>query len=110
MLYLDFIGCTLLSDQSIQALAHHMPPMLEELQLHVAGCEAIGTQGVQQLGGPKTPQNASKCPVFQSFDLFLTVFGPFFSLRELKSSCPSSLQQFRGTFKGTALNRKLGKS
>ena len=53
-----------------------MPSGLEELQLHVAGCEAIGTQGVQQL----------------------------------KSSCPSSLQQFRGTFKGTQLNRKLGEA
>ena len=49
MLYLDFIGCSKLTDTGLIALAASLPSGLEELELHFAGCSGISSAGIAAL-------------------------------------------------------------
>ena len=49
LLYLDFIGCSKLTDTGLIAVASSLPAGLEELELHFAGCTGIGSAGVNSL-------------------------------------------------------------
>lgn len=45
-LYLDFIGCSKLTDTGLYAIAGGLPPALEDLELHFAGCPLLTAAGV----------------------------------------------------------------
>ena len=49
LIYLDFIGCSKLTDTGLIALASSLPSGLEELELHFAGCSLISSAGVASL-------------------------------------------------------------
>eukprot|EP00913_Durusdinium_trenchii_P032387 g30324.t1 len=101
-LRLSFEGCNRITDAGVSALVRHLNPKLKLLYLDFIGCALLTDSAILSLAKhlPST-----------LIELQVHVAGcegvGTAAVQHLKQHWPASLHQFRGSFKGTAVNRNF---
>jgi len=81
VLYLDFVGCTMITVAGLQAVSNSLPAELEVLELHFAGCERLHAGGIRNMA-QKLP---SSLRIFKATFLGTLVDKNFANLDELRA-------------------------
>eukprot|EP00438_Fugacium_kawagutii_P023711 Skav228038 [mRNA] locus=scaffold1188:90764:92696:+ [translate_table: standard] len=103
-LKLSFEGCARLTDVSLQALTNRfMQLKLKQLFLDFVGCQNLTDAGLRLLGA--FLQKSALFELELHFAGCSRLHGP--GISALKENLPSSIRSFKGSFKGTQINRNF---
>jgi len=103
-LKLSFEGCVRITDVSLQALTARLVQLkLKHLHLDFVGCKNLTDAGLRLLATALHKSNLVELELH--FAGCVRLHSP--GISQLQENLPSSLRSFKGSFKGTAINRNF---
>jgi len=102
-LCLSFEGCQQVSNQSVVVMAQKLQPGILRLKLDFLGCRRVGDAGLVAIA-EHLPERLHELELHFDQCLSITSAG----VKELARRMPRSVRIFRGTFRGTGVDRTFG--